>query len=177
MTSPTWWAATVSTGWLPSVCLVERKCGKPSKRCQSLRSRFSCRSGPFGHMMWPVNNVQKSDSCLTCWCETTEPFALLVFKVGGVPGAKLQGGSLHPGEAWLQQLLRLGQPEQHRGLHAQNPLQLKTEMPPIHKHENLSASHTYTHFLLINCTKKKMLYMLFSFFFLNSTYLIQIHIF
>lgn len=49
----------------------------------------------------------------------------MCFQVGGVPGAQLQRTSLHPGEAWLQQFLRLGKSEQHSGLNAKNPLQLK----------------------------------------------------
>lgn len=76
---------------------------------------------------------------------------LFVLKVGGVPGAKLQGASLHPGEAGLQQLLWLGQPEQHCGLHAENPLQLKTDKPQRCNMETVSQ----THFLQINCKIEK----------------------
>lgn len=74
-----------------------------------------------------------------------------VLKVGGVPGAKLQGTSLHPGEARLQQLLRLGQPEQHCWLHAENPLQLKTDEPWRCSMETVSQ----TYFLQINCKIQK----------------------
>lgn len=61
----------------------------------------------------------------------------MCFQLGGVPGAQLQGTSLHPGEAGLQQFLRLGKPEQHGGLHEKNPLQLK---PP---RSELSATNSY----------------------------------
>lgn len=46
-------------------------------------------------------------------------------QLGGVPGAQLQRTSLRPGKERLQQLLGLGKPEHHGGIHEENPLQLK----------------------------------------------------
>lgn len=82
------------------------------------------------------------------WLRVTPPVCV---QVGRVPGAQLPRPPLHPGEEGLQQLLGLGEPEQHRGLHAESPLHLK----PARRPAGLTHTNHKTLILIINCLQKE----------------------
>lgn len=123
-TSPTWWVATASTESRPFECLEERKCSVSECLCPEDQLCW------FALLRWRINFPSRSPGSSVSWVDQcwSDPCCV---QVGGVPGAKLQRTSLHPGEEGLQQLLWLGQPEQHRGLDAQSPLQLNPSDPQI----------------------------------------------
>lgn len=117
-TFPTWWAATASIGSPPSECWEERKYSGRKSLFRLSKDGFLRHTGKCAELCSGKQQPGRSDRF---WHRITG----MCFQLGGVPGAQLQGTSLHPGEAGLQQFLRLGKSEQHGGLHAKNPLQLK----------------------------------------------------